>query len=186
MGFAASVRYAVFGWKQPTPTGPDIFSSHDQGMVRLILATVAGLTVVETIVIHILVWQASPALSWVLTAGSLAGLVALLGLHQSLRLMPHMLLPDTLAVSAGTSGTVLVPLADIAAARRTADPPPREAPGHRVFGFMPETVVLLDLARPVTARLPFGMTQELTRLSLVVDEPDRLLRALAARGVPVA
>lgn len=150
-------------------------------------AAFAVATVVEIGVLHLLVpWM------WLrvsLAVASVWSLLALLGYLAIHRTNPHYLTDTSLVLRQSGEVVAIVDRTDIESITlrpRFTETAPTIRGDRLCLPNADGTKVDLALARPVTARLPALMpsrriTEEVSRISLYVDEPVRVLAMLARR-----
>jgi hypothetical protein len=92
-----------------------------------VLISVAVLSTVEILIVHLIVGQWSPFAATILTALGLFTLVYIIGLAKSLKYMPTVLMPHTLLVRLGHFQVLEIPYDAIAGVRKVAgaSPPPK-------------------------------------------------------------
>ena len=173
------VRYALGRRSGPAP-GAGTFSYRRSSGYGAVLVGVAVAGVVELVGGHLLVrhfWGDGAALAHLLVSGY--ALVWLAGDWRALGARPTRLEDGVLHVRCGLRWSVEVPVADVEAVYHVRRPLPR-ARTTLDASVLRNPQLLLDLRRPVVADGPYGVRRRVTRVALHVDEPDRLLRALAA------
>jgi hypothetical protein len=154
------------------------FAYTEQSGLGGLLLGLGLLLSVEGLAAHFLVYAFCPRAAWVLAASNVYALVWLAAAYQAARLRPVSLTDERLVVRTSLLWTVDVPRELLAAVSLTD-------PGRRGRGVLRAAVgiapaVWITLARPVTARGPFGVRRRVTTLALYVDEPMRLAAALAS------
>ncbi len=182
---AALLGYALFAWR----ARPDVregevgFSSHRGNGYGGILAAAGLMTVVETVVVHLLVARWSATAAWALTGLSVYGLVWLLGHFQAVRLRPVLLAPDALHVRIGLLWSVRVPYGDVASLGPAgAGAPPRRAPGYLHAVTLGPARLLVELREPVRVDGLYGyVKRDVRRIGLAVDDRERFRAELASR-----
>jgi len=179
----AVVRYALLGAWAPLEAGPaeTPFTTYQKSGFPALLATLAGLSVVEMAAAHLVVGHWWPVAAWWLTALSAYSVLWLLAHGQAVRRRPVVLTATTLVVRVGLLWRVAIPKDTIAAIEKLTAAP-AAAPGllnaARLL-FTPPNL-LLTLAAPQRVRGPYGLHRTVHWLAIYVDEPVALLGALAA------
>jgi hypothetical protein len=169
-----AVFYYAFGaWRSKTdvPAGARAFSIHRQSGVAALFGVLAGVSVIEAVLVHLLVTRWSPVSAWVLTALSAYGTVWLVALSQSFLLRPVLVQNGIVLVRAGMMWTVPVPVASIAAVDRGGQFEIKAPPAC-------EPNVVLRLAEPVVARGMYGITRRVTTVGIAVDHREEFERAI--------
>lgn len=182
---AALLGYALLAWR----ARPDVcegelgFSVHRGNGYGGTLAAAGFMTIVETVVVHLLVERWSATAAWVLTALSLYGLVWLLGHFQAVRLRPVLLAPDALYVRIGLLWSARVPYGDIAALERAgAGARARHAPGYLHAVTLGPARLLVELCEPADVDGLYGyVKRDVHRIGLAVDDAERFRVELARR-----
>lgn len=173
-----TLRYLVRPPGTPPPDGTRAFTCHRRsgwgGMVFALCLAVG----IEVVAVHALVARWSAGGAWVLTGLSLYGLLWLVADWRASRARPHLLDGDRLLVRAGLRWTASVPLATVRGVRRLPAGEDLRGEGELSTATPGASPVVLELSRPVTVDGPFGVSRQVTRLGLAVDDPDRLAEAL--------
>ncbi len=171
-----AVFYFAFAtWRRSpdVPTGSQAFSIHEQSGVAALFGTLAGVSVMEAALVHLVVMRWSAAAAWVLTGCSIYGMVWLVAMARAFVVRPVLVQEGGLVVRSSMMWTVRVPLEMIRAVESAGGDfdmklPPASEPN-----------VVLRFAGPVTARGMYGMTrQDISSLGLAVDDRSGFLRAL--------
>jgi len=179
----AVVRYAVLGAWAPLEVGPAEmpFTTYQKSGFPALLATFAGLSVVEMAAAHLVVGHWWPVAAWWLTGLSAYSVLWLLAHGQAVRRRPVVLTDTALVVRVGLLWRVAIPReALLAADKLTAVPvaAPDLLNAARLLLTLPN--LLLTLAAPQQVRGPYGLHRTVHRLAIYVDEPAALQHALAA------
>jgi hypothetical protein len=173
-GEIAILYYAFASWRQQphAPAGSRAFSIHQQSGVADLCTVLAGVSLVETVLVHLALMRWSVAAAWALSALSIYGMVWLVAMARSLVLRPVLVRDGELIARSGMLWTVCIPLADIASVES----------GDAIFGMkLPpasQPNVVLRLSEPVTARGIYGMTRRVSSLALAIDDQAAFLRAI--------
>lgn len=150
--------------------------------IDVLLWTTAGLGVVETAAVHVLVPWAT--VRWVLLGLSAYGLLWVTGLACSLRQHPHVVRGGELLLRFGHFRTTRVPLAGLVGARRDV----RTGHGRNVE--ISEGTLSLSVAGETAVELAFdpaaaaevrGRTEHVTRVRFFADDPRTAVRLLRQR-----
>ena len=145
-----------------------------------LLAAVAAVLLIETVVLHLLLADRHPLLAWVLTVGSALTLVWLAADHHAMGTGHVRVGPAGIDVRIGRRVRFTVPRASIARAVTPTWRDIPEVPDAYLDATRPaDPNVLLELHEPVTVRL-FGVPRRVRLIALHLDEPARFLAALAA------
>lgn len=179
----AVVRYALLGTWAPPEVGPaeTPFTTYQKSGFSALLATFAGLSVIEMAAAHLVVGRWWPVAAWWLTGLSAYSVLWLLAHGQAVRRRPVVLTATALVVRVGLLWRVAIPKASIVAIEKLADVPaatPGQLNAARLLLTPPN--LLLTLATPQRVRGPYGLHRTVHRLAIYVDEPAALLHALAA------
>lgn len=145
-------------------------------------ATLGALVVVETIALHLFVSRWSGAAAWALTGLSAYSLVWLVGLHRAIAARPVEVGPEDVAIRVGLSAEAVVPMHWILRVGPAGwrDTERREA--GVVHASAPATPnVRFDFAAPASVDRLFGRRVGATAITLRVEDPEGLIRAVRAR-----
>lgn len=171
------------GWRRAAEDEA-AFSYHRRSGYGGVLFALGVASLVEMVAVHLLVARWSAGWAWGLTGLGAYGVLWMTGDYQAVRLRPVRADADALRVRAGLRWSVEVPWHEVAAVeprgRRTLA---REA-GYLRAALLGEPRLVLELRRPVVAHGPYGLTREVTRIGLSVDDEPRFLRAVEARTAP--
>jgi hypothetical protein len=109
--------YAFAAWRRAphVPTGARAFSVHEQSGVAALFGVLAGVSVMEAALVHLIVMRWSTPAAWILTALSSYGAVWLIAMARAFVLRPVLVEGGELVVRGGMMWTVRVPLRAIAA-----------------------------------------------------------------------
>ncbi|MEJ7662354.1 MAG: hypothetical protein WKG07_23690 [Hymenobacter sp.] len=146
-----------------------------------LLATLAGLSVVELAAAHLAVGHWHPWAAWVLTGLSAYSLLWLLAHGQAVRRRPVLLTADKLVVRVGLVWQVAIAREQVVRVEKLTGAP-RPAPGllNTARLLLTPPNLLLTLAAPQLVRGPYGLHRTVRRLAIYVDEPAALQTQLAA------
>jgi hypothetical protein len=167
--------YAFAAWRRTphVPAGARAFSIHEQSGVAALFGMLAGVSVMEAALVHLVVMRWSVAAAWGLTTLSGYGAIWLIAMARAFVLRPVLLEGGELVVRSGMMWTARVPLEAIAASE----------PGGAKCGLRvppaSEPNVTLRLSEAVTARGMYGMTRQVASIGLAVDDRDAFMRALS-------
>jgi hypothetical protein len=173
-GEIAVFYYAFASWRQRphAPEGTRAFSIHQQSGVADLFAVLAGVSLIETVLVHFVVMRWSVAAAWALSALSIYAMVWFVALARSFVLRPVLVRNGELIARGGMLWTVRIPLAAIASVESgdttyAMKIPPASPPN-----------VVLRLSEPVTARGIYGMTRRVSSLALAIDDQTAFVRAI--------
>jgi hypothetical protein len=166
--------FAFASWRRSpaVPSGSQAFSIHEQSGVAALFGTLAGVSVMEAALVHLVVMRWSAAAAWVLTGLSIYGMIWLAALARAFVMRPVLVQEGHLVVRSGMMWTVRVSLGMICAVESAGGDfdlklPPASEPN-----------VLLRFAAPTTAHGMYGMTRRISSLGLAVDDRNGFVRAL--------
>ncbi len=173
-GEIAIFYYAFASWRQrpDAPESSRAFSIHQQSGVADLFTVLAGVSLIETVLVHLVVMRWSVAAAWALSALSIYGMVWLVAMARSFVLRPVLVKDGELIARSGILWTLRIPLADIASVESgdttyAMKLPPASQPN-----------VVLRLAQPVTAFGIYGMTRRVSSLALAIDDQTAFVRAI--------
>lgn len=156
------------------------FSYHRKSLYPLLWGAFLFGSVLEMVVLHLLLQQWNETVAWVLTGLSIYGILWIVGDLNAARLHPIVLDGDTLHLRVGLRWRATIALEDITSISRPAMRDSKK-PGYLGFTLAGEPQMVLELARPVTAHGFFGLTREVSRVGLFVDDQAAFRAALAER-----
>jgi hypothetical protein len=174
-GEIAIFFYAFAAWRRSAAEANG-FSIHVQSGVAALFGVLAGVSVMEAALVHLVVMRWSAAAAWTLTGLSVYGAIWLVGAARAFGLRPVLVEGNEVIARSGMLWTVRVPLELIAdvqggSAEYELKMPPASEPN-----------LVLRLARPVTAHGIYGMTRRVSSVALALDDREGFTRALAQRG----
>jgi len=175
----ATMSLALTGWVRRAPRAG--FSVHRTHCSLAIHAVLGFLIALETVALHLLIARVSEVGAWISTGCSIYAVLWLVGDAHALRLGRIRVERDALVIEIARRWAAVVPRRVIITARPETSIA-RDARGRPAAGTLDLAVetptVALELAAPITARGPFGLTRTGTRIALTVDDPDGFLAAL--------
>ena len=132
----------------------------------------AGVSLMEAALVHLIVMRWSAAAAWILTALSSYGAVWLIAMARAFVLRPVLVQGEEVVVRGGMMWTARVPIRAISAiecgaAKCALRIPPASQPN-----------VALRLTESVAAHGMYGITRQVTSIALAVDDRDGLVLAL--------
>lgn len=173
----AVLTYAFGGRRAPhVPDGCQAFGDSQRTPYGPVVGALGLVVLAETVPLHFLVARWSGSAAWVVTALGLYALVYLVADWRAGAERPILLDAEWLVVRTGIRWTVEVPRAAIVAVERRA-PVAGEKPLRAAR--LGAANVWIRLAEPVEAIGVYGRRRRVTTIALGVDQPDRLIAALA-------
>jgi hypothetical protein len=166
-GEMAVVYYAFAAWgrKPEVPPGMQGYSVHERSGTAFLFGALAGVSVVEVPLVHLLVMRWSVTAAWILSAIGVYGAIWLAGMSRALVLRPVLVGHGELMIRSGILWTLRVPLDRITCIRRAGGPSDlRLCPGA-------DPNVAMEFSEPIIAAGMFGIRRRVTRVALAVDEP---------------
>ena len=172
-GELAVFWYAFASWRRvpEVPEGARPFTIHQQSGVALLFGFLAGVSVMEAALVHLVVARWSVVGAWALTAISVYGAIWLTAMARSFSLRPALVTDDEVIVRVGLLWSVRIPRAAVSL----------EGPGARCdlrAPMLAEPNVVLRVAEPVLARGLYGMTRRVSTIGLALDDPSCALTVL--------
>jgi hypothetical protein len=156
--------------------GRSFTTSEKSGAFGLLLA-LGFVAAVEGVALHLVLAAWSTRAAWVASALNAYALVWIVAAHQAARLRPVVVTATHLQVRASLLWTADVPRNTIAKVEAIAQL--ERAPGVLRASFGTAPCMLVTLSAPLTAHGLAGLTKQVTRIALYVDEPEALRAALA-------
>ena len=173
-GEIAVFYYAFASWKQRPHAreGSRAYSIHRKSGVADLFTVLAAVSLVETVLVHLVVMRWSVAAAWALSALSIYGTVWLVAMARSFILRPVLLKDGELIARSGLLWTVRIPLATVASVESGAEGytmklPPASQPN-----------VVLRLSEAVTAHGIYGITRRVSSVAMAIDDRTSFVRAL--------
>jgi hypothetical protein len=184
----AILFYALCCWRrQPEAGGGASFSYHQKSGYGAIVGALVLVCLMEVVAVHVLVSLWSATVAWLLTALGVYTVAWLLGDYQAARLRPLVVGEDALDVRLGLRWSLRIPYDRIVrVVPRSKEELRRRTPGYLHAVLLVEPQVLLELDGPMQARGPYGVSKEVTRVGIAVDDIEGLQAALSARGVALS
>lgn len=175
-GELAVLYYAFAAWRRApeVPPGVQAFSIHERSGSASLFGVFAGISVVETPLVHLVVRHWSVTAAWILTAISAYGAIWLLGMSRALVLRPILVGNGELVIRSGILWTLRVPLSRIASIQCGAGKSDlRLCPGG-------DPNLAMEFSEPVVAAGIFGIRRPVKRVALSLDDVAGFGRALSA------
>lgn len=165
-----TMELAVTGWFRRAGRG---FSVHRTYSSLAFHVVIIGMIALETFVFHLLLGRVTLVGAWISTGLSIYAVLWLVGDAHALRLGRIRVERDEVIVEIARRWAAVIPRRAIVAARRTT------AVAEGALNLAIETpTVELELAEPITARGPFGLTRTGARVALTVDDAAGFAAAL--------
>jgi hypothetical protein len=167
----STLAFALTGWFRRRPRrGFSVHRTHHSLAMHVVII---GLVALETIALHLLLARATPVGAWISTGLSIYAVLWLIGDAHALRLGRIRVERDTVVIEIARRWAAVVPRRMIVAVHRET----AIAPGTVNLAIETPTVAI-ELAAPITARGPFGLTRTGARLALTIDDPNGFIAAL--------
>jgi hypothetical protein len=171
----AVLRYGLASWgmRPDVPAGGEAFSMHRTGGVSAIFSLIAGVSVVEAGLAHLVVQRWSVTASWIVFGVSIYGAILLVAIARSFNLRPIVVTRDSILIRSGMLWSVMIGPGNIVAVERSSG-----GPGHlRVTG-MAEPNVFVEFRESVIAEGLYGRRKTISRIAISADTPDELVQAI--------
>jgi hypothetical protein len=159
------------------------FTYHRESGYGAVVVAILMVAAVELVAVHILLQMWSETAALIHAALSLYGVVWLIGDYRAMRRRPHQLRATGMRVRYGLRWDLEATWDQVALARRTRQP----APGDDYLSTVPvgSPRYVVELRAPVEATGPYGITRNVRRIGLVVDEPEAFEERLRSLGVQI-
>lgn len=177
--------YSIMGWFMKwKPIRSDIlaFTYYRRSGVLAMLGAFAGLIVVETAAVHLLLHLWNALVAWVVTALSIYSLLWLVGYIHSIRLQPHTIDGQTLHLRSGLVWKATIPFAAVATVRAqkpTAKDDKDKQYVNMATGGQPN--LLLTLKSPLEVEGIFGRRKKVSRIGITVDDTAQFQNEIGKR-----
>ncbi|HLK68270.1 MAG TPA: hypothetical protein VKU19_32780 [Bryobacteraceae bacterium] len=167
--------FAFLSWRtQPlVPDGSRAFSVHERSSAGMMFAALAGLSLVESVIAHVLIMRWSASAAWILTVLSVYGALWLAAIARSFALRPILVGRGQLTVRNGMLGSFCVPIDQLGIVRRGSGE-------DADWSALPLTctTVELELSSPVVVAGMYGRKRQVKRIALSVDDVAAFEQAL--------
>ena len=158
-------------------------SYHRRSGYGAVFAAVLMAAALELVAVHFLLRAWSETAALVHVALSVYGVVWLVGDYRAMRRRPHELRDDGLRLRYGLRWDLAVAWEHISHVERTRRPPTGDDSLNTVPVGSPQYVV--ELHAPAEAVGPYGITKDVRRVGLIVDDPQAFESRLQDCGVDV-
>lgn len=179
----ATLHYALLARAARPPREAAVEAFTQRGAFPIAFVWALGMAMIaEGGAMHVWLATSHPRLAWTLTALTLYSLLWLVGHRRATVLRPVTLDGRTLALRAGLRLSARVDLdTDVARVERlTWRTAPKPAPDY-VNAAKPGTPnILVTFARPTVVAGPLGIRRTVSRVGLMLDEPDRFVERVAS------
>jgi hypothetical protein len=167
--------YAFASWRRRSevPAGASAFTLHRQSGVATLFGFLAGISVMEAALVHVVVARWSSLAAWLLTTISVYGAIWLVAVARSLVLRPVVIARGEIIVCAGLLWTIHIPL-------DACEIEPSGARCDLRVPMLAQPNVQLRLSEPVTARGMYGITRRVSTIALGLDDPAEFSSAIRA------
>ena len=172
--------FAAWGRRPFVPEGAHGFSYHKRNSLAAILYTLCIVSATETIAVHFVLRAVAPRAAFVALAVSAFGTVWILGFARAVQLRPILVTAEALHVRSGVQWALEIPRTSIERIDfgRVAAPPKR-TPGY-LRATLGQPNVMLELRQSMRAMGPYGITRNVQRIGLVVDDLAAFRRVMDA------
>jgi hypothetical protein len=160
------------------PHGARAFSTHRETGVGAWFGCLAGISVVEAFVAHLVIASSSAVGAWIVTALSAYGTLWLVAVARSFALRPALVSDEALEIRSGLLASLRAPRSSIASVR------PISAPDENDWQTMPFGApnVRVTFTSPLEGRRLFGRARRVSQVALAVDDPSGFVEALTAHS----
>jgi hypothetical protein len=182
LAYEVSLFYYAFALRRVEPP-EHAFSSHRRSGYGAVLVALLMVAALELVGVHFLLRSWSEAAALVHAALSGYGIVWLVGDYRAMRRRPHELRAEGLYVRHGLRWDLAVAWDRVAAVRRARRPESER--GYLNTAPLGDPRYIVELRAPAEATGPYGITREVRRVGLIVDEPGAFEERLRRLGVRV-
>lgn len=164
-GELAVFWYAFASWRRTreVPPGARAFTLHEQSGAATLLGFLAGVSLMEAALVHLIIARWSVTVAWVLTAVSIYGAVWLGAVARSFRVRPMLVTENEVVVRAGLLWTVRIPR-DAVAIESAVSTYDLKVP------LLAEPNVVLRLRTPRIAYGIYGLRRRVSTIAIQVDD----------------
>lgn len=170
---AAVVRYGLFGWagRIDVADGQRAITSHRHTGQVAVLLIIILVAIVESAAVHLLVARWSAGGAWLLTAISLYGILFIVAETVTTVKRPSFVHGQTLHLRFGMRWRTVIALNNMERIERINEKP-IQAPDLLVGPLLVPPNLLLTLREPVIFDGIYGLKKTVTRIAVLVDEPN--------------
>ncbi|MCA1060634.1 hypothetical protein LCL96_16990 [Rossellomorea aquimaris] len=169
------VYYAIFSWRKKAPTHKRVVTMHHKTSAIAMNIMLIHAVAIETIGLHWWLHSKIPVLSFILLILNMYSILLILAEIQITRLHPFEVKNGSLHIAQGLRHRLILPLSNI---KRMEWGEKKPSKGTMIFmqkdfeEIHPQ--VFLVLKEPVEATLFMGRKEEVSKVALRVDDPEKL------------
>lgn len=182
IAYEVSLFHYAFSFRR-TETPAHGFTYHRQSGYGAVFAALLMIAAVELIAVHILLLMWSGTAALIHAALSLYGAVWLVGDYRAMRCRPHELRASGVRVRYGLRWDLKATWSQVACVRRTRQPAPGDDYLSTVSVSSPRYVI--ELRESVEATGPYGITRDVQRIGIIVDDREAFEARLRSLGVHI-
>lgn len=181
--------YALFCWRKKVHiTGGKSFTYHKKTSAIAAYIMLIHATALESVGLHYLLHQWSEIVAYILLILNIYAILYFLAEIQAIRLSPFLLMDDTLYLQVGFTSSMELPLSMIKELKHYDGPEKlsKSEKGHifdaRVIDFFQEKPTFeITFKEKQTLHLMYGITREVDRVLLNVDDQEEFYRTLHSK-----
>ncbi|MFD2171522.1 hypothetical protein [Tumebacillus lipolyticus] len=175
--------YYAFHFGKPQQVQRDrveAFTYHKDTSIKALVIVFVGITLLETVLFHLVIELWSVVAAWVATASSLYAILFLIGYYKSVKHSPILVSEEVLYLRIGFTSHAVIDKQNIASVQRIpfSYEEKRDKQAFYAVLFFEEPQLEIKLHQPAIVHGPFGMRTVVSRVLLKVDDSARFLRAL--------
>lgn len=165
--------YAFFGWRKKR--GADFFTYHKNNGVFALLAVIIFLLTVETLILHFLIADWSPATAWILTIFSVYFIFQLFAHGKAVYLRPIKFANEKIFVRCGLFGDTQIDLKNIKKVELASQPfeANKEEVNFTPLGKFTQSNVKIVLRENAVLYGFYGSKKNFNTIFLAIDEAER-------------
>lgn len=174
----AMLRYGLFAWygkKEATPTDT-YFTIHRESGYVTIWAVMCSVIILETVLMHLLLWKWSMVIAILATVLSVYGLVFFVADLSAMIKRPLVIRNSKLILRVGIRWSTEISLSDIREIRLIKGFDREKVTETLDCSILRDPNVLVELHTPVTVMGLYGIRKKTAKIAFNVDEAPRLLR----------
>lgn len=171
---------ALSWWRRPqVPSGTRAFSVHQRGGGAALLGVLAGMALLETGIVHIVLLHWSPRVAWIVFALDLYGVLWIVASARALVLRPILVDAEKVVLRVSLWWTMVIDRRLVAEVRPFTGPrPARRSTDPLVLTSLSPPSVLLRFREPFVATGMWGRRRTVASIAVPVDDAAAFLRAL--------
>jgi hypothetical protein len=174
------LRYGLFAWrgKKEALSDEPSFSVHRESGYTIVWATMCAVILIETVLVHLLLWPWSKAAAIVAMALSVYGLTFFLADHSALIKRPIVIRNSKLLLRVGIRWNTAIRLSDIREIKLIKGFDKEKAIETLDCSILRDPNAILELHTHAEVTGLYGIRKTTTKIAFNVDEGPRFIKAI--------